>query len=178
MRWQVKFTFLIGLLLPSCQAYVVRSTADENSPYYSVPVGAVLVLHQPLVIAPTYARIYFQNGQVAPAINEFIPHCQLQVRQVLPVPQSVYPDEFTIVRVSYGVIEMAAIPGLQWAHGVGGGTSDIMKVQRLRLHSKTQPDVLNLICAGALDTPLLARPPSVSEMRAALGSYAGLRLRY
>ena len=94
------------------------------------------------------------------------------------MPQTVYPGEFDIVRVSSDSIEVVAIPGLQWAHGIGGGgVSDIMQVRRMRLHSKTQPDVLNLICAGALDTPFRARPPSVSQMRAALGSYAGLRLR-
>ncbi|MEE8428139.1 MAG: hypothetical protein V3S33_01375 [Gammaproteobacteria bacterium] len=135
-----------------------------------------MVLHRAVVIAPGYARVYFQNGQAAPATNEFEPYCRLELRQVLPIPQTIHPDEFVITKVAYDTTHVAAVFGLKLAHGGGGGVSDIIKVWRMRLHSEQQPDVLHLVCGGAVNAPSRARTPSVTQIRAALGSYASLRL--
>jgi len=160
-----------------CQSYVVRNPADESSTYHSLPVGTVLVLQRAVVILPTRARVYFQKGQAGSAISEFEPHCELEVKQVLPVPQTVHPDEFVINRVAYEIMNVVAVEGLQYAHrGGAGGVSDIMKAWKMRLHSDKQPEVLQFICAGALNSPFLARTPSVKQIRAALGDYAVLRL--
>ncbi len=172
----IRFSFLIALLLSGCNAYVVRSPADEDSAYYSLPVGTVLVLHREVAIAPGYARVYFQNGQAAPATNEFEPHCWLEVRQVLPVLQIIRPDEFVITKVAYDTTHVAAVFGLKLAGGGGGGVSDLIKIWTMRLRSEKQPDVLRLVCGGGLNAPALARTPSATQIRAAFGSYASLRL--
>lgn len=169
----------LAAIIAACGTYVVRGPADEASPYYRLPAGSVLVLHRKVVIAADRARVFFQRGAVGSALSELEPHCQLEVRKVLPTPQTVFPDEFIIQRVAYDVTEMVALPGLFWANGGDGGSdgvSDIMKLWKMPLHSDNQPNVLQLICGGALDHPARAHTPSVREIRATLGSYASLRL--
>lgn len=169
----------VGVMLSGCRPYAVRNAADASSHHRSVPVGTVLVLHRELTIAPTYARVFFQNGHAGSAISEYQPHCQLEVRRVLPVTQTVQPDEFVIRKVVYDIIDVAAAPGVKLAwimSGAGGEVSDIMMAWDMRLHSDKQPQVVKLMCGGAFDSPGRARLPSLEEMRAALGSYASLRV--
>jgi hypothetical protein len=42
--------------------------------------------------------------------------------------------------------------------------------------SDIQPDVMRMTCRGGFDDPWRAELPSIDEMRAALGAYAGLTL--
>ena len=46
----------------------------------------------------------------------------------------------------------------------------------MRLSSAEQPDVYRLVCRGGEDNPADAIPPSIQEMRRALGDYATLQL--
>ena len=153
------------------------NASDEASPHYTFLVGSVLVLHKDVYIRPSYARVYFQNGEAGAAVNEFDPHCQLEVRQVLPTVQTVKPDRFVVKKVSYDTLDMAVLPGVMVAQGGGGdgGVSDIMEAWKFRLYSERQPNVLQMICAGGIDTPFRARPPSRLQIRQALGSYASFK---
>jgi hypothetical protein len=42
----------------------------------------------------------FQDGQVQSALDEFRPHCELTVRNLVNRPQTVYSDRFLVTRVS------------------------------------------------------------------------------
>ena len=57
-----------------------------------------------------------------------------------------------------------------------GGTSEVYEGYHLWLESSDQPDVRRLSCRGVYAMPAYAKPPSIAEIRAALGAIATLRL--
>lgn len=57
-----------------------------------------------------------------------------------------------------------------------GSPPDIMHLYHFSLHSEKQPDVLRLTCRGILDEPRDAVPPTIAEIRQALGDIVLLRL--
>ena len=126
-QYLLSVAMAVALLTSACAD---SGSSDETSPHYTFPVGTILELRQEVYIRPSYARVYFQNGEAGAAVNEFYPHCQLEVRQVLPVVQTVKPDRFVIEKVSYDILDMAALPGLMVAHGGGNGDGG---VQHLRV---------------------------------------------
>lgn len=174
----VACTALSGLLA-ACQPLLIRT--DHAGPYRPLTAG-VLQLHEAVTIAAGRTRVFFQNGQPTTGINEFEPHCQLQVNTLAAQPQIIQPDRFTISRVNTRSDQVVMTSGLRLAslahagilHDMGA--SRIMYVYIFRLTSEHQPDVRELICGGAFDAPRLAQRPTLDEIASALGSYARLQL--
>ena len=53
---------LVGLVVSGCQPH--SSTRNPASPYFNVPVGTTVTLHERLDIGPRRARIFLQDGVV------------------------------------------------------------------------------------------------------------------
>ena len=51
---------LVVTVLAACQTTAYEG--NENSPYYKVPIGSKLILHQEIEIPPHLAGIYLQAG--------------------------------------------------------------------------------------------------------------------
>ena len=152
--------------------------------------NASVELYRDVVVPPGMARVFFQDGVAQAAINEYRPHCELTVRNVVERPQSIYADHFTVERVSSDIVHVVASGGVVVAisadfhlasgdggsDGGGDGESRLMKIYTLYLHSDRQPDVLSLVCGGAFNSPALAERPSLQDIETALGDYATLQL--
>lgn len=149
--------------------------------------GAVLTLHQDIIIPRERARVFFQRGHVAGGINEFLPHCQLTVRNLQETPQAIHADTFTVTSVTGDVqkvvrsqaILLASTDEFKLADGGGGGDDESMETQVLNmaLKSEKQPDVRYFVCGGAFDIPALARQPTLQDIRTATGSLASFETR-
>lgn len=174
-----------ALLLAACGPLSIRNEATRSY----VPLrNASLELHRDVVVAPERARVFFQDGEVLPGINEYRPHCELTVRKLADRPQTIQADRFTVERVSAdivhvvssGAVVVAVNAELRLAGGGGDGGGDgegrLMKAYILYLHSDRQPEVLSLVCGGAFNLPALATRPSLEDIRNALGDYATLEL--
>ncbi len=170
---------ILSLLASGCLAPAQR---DEFSPYYLPPEQSLLRLHRAIEIPAGYARVHFQDGQYsAYGYNEYLPHCELEVNDVLETAQTVKADEFVINRVQYEDYPFAhrmplRLAGVGVGIGFGHAADPDMKLVRLGLYSVSQPNVRALICGGGLDDPYLAEPPSIRDIRAALGDTATLIL--
>ena len=171
---------LIGILcLVACGPVVI---IDETGNAPVTVNGAILTLHQEIVIPPDRARVFFQDGRIVGSINEYKPHCQLTVRALKETPQTIHPDTFTVMSVTGDVqkvvrvetIFLAATDEFILADGNGGdnGESDETLVLNMGLRSERQPDVTYLVCGGAFDIPALARQPTLQDIRTAIGSIA------
>ncbi len=163
--------------LGGCAPYVVSNPA---SPYSVVPVGSVLVLHQDVTIPPGHARAYFQRGKLVTSTNEYVPQCQLEVRDVRQAPQTVRAGRFVVSRLSQDVRAVADSGDFRLVRvrsgDDSGGPSMEMVAWKLWLQSRTQPNVMWLLCGGAFDDPYRAKPPGVDDIRNALGKIATIEM--
>lgn len=140
------------------------------------------MLHQAVQIPIDSARMVFQLGQALGRqfdIREI--SCSLEVRQVSrESPQTVAPDTFRIRRVQWLEEQVAWVPwrrtaAVRLAQGQpDSGPSEIFLGYHFWLESERQPDVRRLTCRGMFDDPWSAKPPSLAEIRQALGDYASL----
>ena len=170
----------LTIALGSCAPYVVRNPA---SPYSVVPVGSVLVLHRNVTIPPGQTRAYFQRGKQVSSTDEYVPQCQLEVRDLRQVPQTVHPGRFVVTRLQSDVRSVAYSGGFRFVRVRGGsddsgGPSMHMLAWKLYLHSNAQPNVMWLLCGGAFDDPFWAKPPGVDDIRQALGKIASIEIHH
>lgn len=173
---------LAALILAACQPLVKR---DENYPYYHPPAGTTVVVQQSIDVPPGRTRAFFQNGDPVTYAerNRFHPSCEFEILTLDQTVRTIRPGEFRVKRViikrdqvADSGKRMVAGIGIGIGLGTGDGPGDIMEVVEMRLQSADQPDVYRLVCRGGEDNPADARPPSIREMRTALGDYATLEL--
>ena len=170
--WAVAFL----TLLTGCSEQHIR---DTNSPYFSLPVGSVVELNQPLELPAERTRIFFQRGMVSgkQGIDLYYPSCNLEVRDLKPDVQRIESDRFTIVHTRQGkesVVEWDGVKlaGLGWSFPFGGGPPMVHRYYHYRLESERQPQVMRLTCRGALADLWEANAPTLGESREALGEIA------
>ena len=102
------------------------------------------------------------------------------MKELADHPRRIEPGSFRITRVQRlteeivrrvvpeeGLIKVGIEPG-------GGVAPDIMHGLHLYLESEADPGVMRLTCRGALEMPWKARPPSLVEIREALGPIISL----
>lgn len=179
---RLSILLLVALVLAACQPMVKR---DENYAYYHPPAGTTVVIKKVIEVPPGRTRAFFQYGNAITygERNRFYPNCEFEILTLADTVRTIQPGEFRVKRVTIKRDQVAdngprLLAGIGIGVGLGDsdGPSDIMHVVEMRLQSAEQPDVYRLVCRGGEDNPADARPPSINEMRAALGEYATLEL--
>jgi hypothetical protein len=160
------------LVLISCQPAVA---GDETSPYYKVPVGSTLTLHQPLTIQPNHASVHMQDGILMPAsrIDNYYPSCEFEVNTLAKEHTLIRPDTFTITKVVQEHDFTTDDSVISTFNSGGDSAVDYMTV--LYLKSSRQPDVLRMTCTH-WDEPIDAEYLSINEMRKAMGKIFTLNI--
>jgi hypothetical protein len=170
-------------LLQACGPLTIRDTTTKTH----VPIQTgTLELHQEVSFPSERTRIFFQDGGIVASINEFKPHCQLEIDPLRDVVQKVQPDRFEITRVTTRIDQVVMTRPVQLATvrmggsmlfgKSDGGVSRHTLVYLFRLQSERQPEVRQLNCGGAFDDPGLAEWPTLQDIAHALGDYATLTL--
>jgi hypothetical protein len=163
------------LLLSACQT---TGPVDENSPFHVLPSSSRLVLKQVLTIPAHSASVLLQGGRVVSDtdLNQYHPHCRLEVHDVRETAQTVTADEF-VVRRARQEAQTVAQTGLMKAarRYAGDGPSFFVFRTVLDLHSERQPQVRWLTCQQWGD-PALGRHLSTHEIRQTLGEIFSLSL--
>lgn len=171
-------------LLSGCGPLLIRD--DARGAYVPIQLGT-FELHKEVIVRGGHTRTYLQGGRVVSGVNEFLPHCQLEVNTLKETPRTVLPDTFTLTRVSTRTDQVVQTAPPQLAtlddftlthvYDFDNGESRRMYVYLFFMHSDRQPDVRALICGGAFDSPWLAQRPSLDEIAESLGGYGTLILR-
>lgn len=162
------------LLLNACQT---TGPLDENSPFDVPPTGSRLVLKQALTIPAHNAGVSLQGGRVVSDkdVNQYHPHCRLEVHDVRETTQTVTADEF-VVRRARQDSQTAARPGLLKAgFRISNGARFYVFRTILDLRSERQPQVRWLTCQQWSEQAL-GQHVTIREMRATLGEIITLRL--
>jgi len=163
------------LLLTSCQT---TGPLDEKSPYYIVPSGSRLLLQQALTIPAHSAGVLLQGGRVVSGkdVNQYHPHCRLEVNDVRESLQIVAADEF-LVRHAHQEDQMVSVPAFRKAGLSKAGATPSFNVFRtiLKLESPRQPQVRLLTCQQWSE-PGIGRHVTIREIRQALGEIITLQL--
>ena len=174
-------TFLLTShwLLLACGSMTIK---DEATQSYIPVQGWVLELRQNVTIPPGRTRVFFQEGQLLYAVNEYKPHCHISVREITEQAQTVYAGRFTIEKV-YGRDGEVVMKDLIRLAAVGsagimadGGNGEGMKIYSylMKLHSDNQPQVTYLACGGVADYPAFADYPTLQDIYTSIGDYAVL----
>lgn len=168
-------------LLQACTPLTIRDAATHT--YVPMQTGS-LELHREVNFPRERTRVFFQDGEVVPSLNEFKPHCQLEIGPLRDEVQWVQPDRFEITRIATRVdpvvmrqpVRLAALGmgiGASFA-GMDGGVTRQTQVFLFRLHSERQPQVRQLNCGGAFEDPGLSEWPTLQDIARSLGEYATL----
>ena len=169
--------------LQACTPLTIRDTTTKA--YVPILTGS-FELHREVSFPSERTRIFFQDGTIVAATNEFQPHCQLEITPLRETVQQVLPDRFRVTHVSTRTDQVVQAKPVQLAAvGMGGsmlfgktdgGVSRHMLVYLLRLHSERQPQVRQLNCGGSFDDPGQAEWPTLQDIARSLGEYATLSI--
>jgi len=146
-----------------------------------VKVGDEIEIKQDITIPSGLARVYLQHGKITGygGANQYEPFCYFVMHEPLPVGQTIRPGVLQIEHVWLNEtdvrlntpVRLAALASV-----IGGNRMPIAHQFHIRLKSAEQPDVRLLVCSGAFDMPIAAKPIRLPEMREALGTYAEVRV--
>ncbi len=178
---------LLASILSGCSA--LEATRNPASPFFVIPEGSVIELHQSLEIRPGTSRIWLQRGRVTAGHDWYAPGCNLEVRTLdRERSQTVTPGTFVIRRVQQMEerVERLQPETRLAAVGAGGGLrvgglddNGMMGMWRgyhLWLESEDQPHVLRITCMGVFALPWEVQPPGLDDLRVVFGEVATLHL--
>jgi hypothetical protein len=160
-----------------------RMQVGEGGRWVEIPPGSTLTLNAPVPVPQDRARVFFLDGRVRPSGASLGPSCGLEVRTIArDRDQEIQAGTYRIARVQRYWTEVAgrwpaAAPRLVPAQANdGGGSPMVQEGYHLWLESGPDPNVMRLTCLGMLDDLWRARPPTIDEIRSALGRVATLEL--
>ncbi len=150
--------------------------------------ATMLVLNRPVTIPAGQSSVVIQDGEVSPAGRDrYRPFCELSIDRLPDAPVTIAPDRFRIEHVKGQTLYTGTrqrFPLLVVANGrlqlaMDGDDTlpiDVTEAWRMRLSSERQPHVVLLLCGGVEDNLVeLAQPPTLAQIRSALGAVATLR---
>lgn len=151
-----------------------------------------LIMKQPVSIPDGAARAFIQEGTVVSRVDEFTPHCALEIRRITGAPRTIPAGTYRVTRIQDVQTPMVlAIPGQQFA-GVGFGVNigigmgsvgigawgdsyaDVFEGYHFWLADSAQVGLMRLTCLGARAQPVDVRAPTRAEMAHALGNLGAL----
>jgi hypothetical protein len=182
----LSLVLVAGILLTACQdSYRVR---DEAAGGFRQLQGGSLLLKQAVTVPAGKARVFIQSGRVAESggwlggrFDQYLSHCALEIDAVDHAGFTIRPDSFRITRVQHSLTPVVMRTPLQVAARVPVGSLDsdgsgaYHEGYHLWLASAAQPAVRRLSCYGVYAEPPDLAPPTLAEMRAALGDLAEIR---
>ena len=179
----IRLTAIVAtLVLGGCQlgsSAMVRDATRVDS--FTQFEGASLVLNQDLKLAAGKARVFVQNGLVSGGFDSYQPHCALEIDSVRHDGATIQAGSFTVTRVQLSIqrvvsAEPVRLAASRLASGIGGGGSQsYYKGYHFWLTSADQPQVRRMSCYGVYAQPYELFPPTVEEIRQALGGIAEIR---
>jgi len=177
------FVLLIGAMLSGCET---RIRQTDPGPWIAIGPGGSLTLNRPIPVPQDRARVFFRDGRLQPMGASQGPSCGIEIRTISRDGPHVIPaGAFTVTRIQPYWTEVAALTPrrdplevrLRLASAPdGGGTPLIQEGYHLWLGGGPDPEVMRLTCLGLLQEMWQAQPPTLDEIRTALGELATLEL--
>jgi hypothetical protein len=111
-------------------------------------------------------------------MNQYEPSCDIEVRKLSQEIQVIKKGVFSIEREQFGREAVAESDGVKLAFNGGlwrGGGYSVFRYRRLWLQSEEQPQVMRMTCRGTWEEIVRATPPTLPEIRIALGEIFSIK---
>jgi len=178
-------SLLAGLgLFTACGAALVTNPDAKN--YVPTP-GTTVTVPQRIEVPGGQTRIFFQRGEIVKKlsnIDQYKANCNFEINTLAESPRYIEPGTYTVTRTTREYKEVASFKPLQYADlSIGGvvsrgddGPSMIFEEVRMVLRSEKPTDIRELACRGVLTDPGWVEPPTLAEIREALGKHATIKV--
>jgi len=157
----------------------------ENRLGYYPPVLSKVILKQPLKVESDKAGLYIQDGQAnGSSHSRFKPFCYIRFVNVKQTPRTIQPGTFTIKSSRIETRLITKNKPFSTPYGIisyrlaDSTPSDILEVITMRIVSVKQPNVYLLECGGVENSPSQVEPPTIADIRQAMGSIMSLQLHH
>jgi hypothetical protein len=157
--------------------------SDEDGRWIPVPAGGTLTLARAVTVPPGRARVFFVNGRLQSSSASYRTSCALEIRGLdRTAAQRIPAGSLRIVRVQNYWTEVVALPDpaprlLPADYGGDTGHSMIRTGFHFWFEDEPPgPGPMRLTCVGIMADPPDADPPTLAEIRDALGDLARLEV--
>ncbi|MBF6057492.1 MULTISPECIES: hypothetical protein [Thiomicrorhabdus] len=154
--------FFISVLVSACGNSPSQQQMD-------VQIGDTFYLEQAIAVKNGYSRVHFQEGEIAGAwFDHYIPHCTIELSDIVDRDTSFYPGPFQIEKVRFGSEDYESEGVIDYVYFYLQPTSE----------SEAEADVFRLACAGAMDEGLnnpAAQRPKRKQINQILGNYGQVK---
>ena len=166
----------VSLVLAGCQRSA--TVRDPGSRGWVLLDGARLQVRQALPVSAGKARVFVQDGFVTGGFDNYRAHCAFEIESIDHDGGTIEPDTFQIVRVQHTLVPVVQARPLMVAGpwhvnaDVNGGSSSYHEGYHFWIYSERQPEVMRMSCYGVYAQPYELEPPTLVEIRRALGDLA------
>jgi hypothetical protein len=185
-RALVKATGLLAGLIffTACSAVLVT---DPNAKNYVPTPGTTVTVPQRIEVPGGQTRIFFQRGEIIKKVSDldlYKANCNFEINTLAESPRYIEAGVYTVTRTTRQEGEVVFFKPLHYAGlAVGGivgrgdeGPSMIFEEVRMTLRTDKPSDVRDLTCRGVTTDPQWVEPPTLAEIREALGKHATLKV--
>lgn len=146
-----------------------------------------LQLLLPVTVPEGRTRVFIQHGRLVRRIDEFMPHCALEIRQLHGPPRTVPAGRYPVSRVQRVTTEVVFAgpaqrlaglavhaPGLRRVDDYDTSPPEVFEGYHFWLQGSAGAGLLRLSCYGARAMPAEVRPPTLRELAETLGGIGRL----
>jgi len=178
-------SLLAGLVFfTACGAALVTNPDAKN--YVPTP-GTTVTVPQRIEVPGGQTRIFFQRGEIVKKlsdIDQYKANCNFEINTLAESPRYIEPGTYTVTRTTRQENEVAEFKPLQYASlALGGltarggeGAPMYFEEVRMTLRSDKPSDIRELACRGVLTDPGWVLPPTLAEIREALGKHVTIKV--
>ena len=170
--------------ISACGTALVTDPTSKN--YVPTP-GSIVTVPQRIEVPGGQTRIFFQRGEIVKkltAIDQYKANCNFEINSLAETPRYIEPGVYTITRTTQQLKEVAEFKLLRYASlaldGViargGEGAPLYFSEVLMVLHSDKPSDIRNLACRGVFNDPAWVEPPTLEDIREALGKHATIKV--
>ena len=172
-------------LLSACNAALVT---DPNALNYVPTPGSKVTVKQRIEVPGGQTRTFLQRGELInkpSRLDHYWPNCNFELNTLAETSRYIEPGVYTVTRTTRQEkevvvyqpepIQLAAV-GIGGVMARGDGPGMYFEEVKMTLQSAQPSDIRELACRGVLTDPHLVEPPTLAEIRQALGSYASIEV--
>jgi hypothetical protein len=172
---------LAGIIFfTACSAALVT---DPNARNYVPTPGTSVTVPQRIEVPGGQTRIFFQRGEIVKKVSSldlYKTNCNFEINTLAETPRYIEAGVYTVTRTTRREGEVVLFKPLQYASlAIGGmvgkagdGPPMYFEEVRMTLRSDQPTDIRDLTCRGAMTDPQFLEPPTLAEIREALGKHA------
>jgi hypothetical protein len=171
-------------LISACGSTLVTDPTAKN--YLPTP-GSIVTVPQRIEVPGGQTRIFFQRGEIVKKlsdIDQYKANCNFEINTLAETPRYIEPGIYTVTRTTQQLKEVAELKPRQYAslalsgmiaRDGDGAPLNFVEVLMV-LHSEKPSDIRNLACRGVFDDPAWVEPPTLADIREALGKHATIKV--